>query len=399
MFRKLCLIVSLHCRLSLTDTGLQTRKISTDSLAKVTIPKSATNDTSKSPIITEETSTENPLSKAITDDLSQENNGVQPVITDQPLDNLLDNKTTPDLHKPNECDEPPIDEVSETHETKVATVQTVKGYKRLSVKESKELNSDSRRISSGSGISDVSDSKASSSAVHVSVLENSVPSVLGTPCGNSGLDIHDENAVVMESKALQNHTANNTKHQRLQNTKSVNNNDAYFHEIESYFKDENEVPSRTNTPKAHKTKDSMKIKRSHNIQGGCSANAYHRDKTDSKSSTSLHSDSTTNLTSVDCTGNRPNEEHTPKRTNLSKKGSRHKVYDRPYQVAEYKTVGNFVMHPKPKIRDRALSDIPSSRTCTPEHESELLESGTNQTKQDTYTDCIDLQLPQTESLL
>ena len=389
----------LHCRLSLADTGLQTRKISTDSLAKVTIPKSATNDTSKSPTITEETSTDNPLSKAITDDLSQENNGVQSVITDPPLGNLPDNKATSDVYILNECDEPHIDELSETHETKLATIQTVKGYKMLSVKESKELNSDSRKISSGSAISDVSDSKASSSAVHVSVLENSVQSLLGTPCGSSGHEIRDEDAALMESKTLQNHTANNTKHHRLQNTKSVNNNDAYFHEIETYFKDENEVPSRTNTPKSHKTKDSMKIKRSHNIQGGCTANAYHRDKTDSKSSTSLHSDSTTNLTCVDCTGNRPNEEHIPKRTNLSKKGSRHKVYDRPYQVAEYKTVGNFVMHPKPKIRDRALSDIPSSRTCTPEHESELLESGTNQTKQDTDTDYIDLKLPQTESLL
>ena len=392
-----CIFVLLHFRLSITGTNLQSRKISTESLTKVTVTKSVTNDAPKSPTITEETNTEHPTPKAITDVLSQETSDIQEGRNEPSLDEILNKSATAELHECNNSDEH-IGEISKPHQTSTVTVQTSVGYTTLSVNGSQEPNGDSRRKSTTSAKSDVSDSKASSSAVHVSVLDNPGSSGIATKCGSARHGALDDTTTLFESKTLENHAANHIRHSKGQNDKNDKNNDAYFHEIESYFRDENEIPFRSNTPKSHKTKDSLKIKRSHNIQGGCTANSYHREKyVDSKRSTSLHSDSTTNLTSVDVTGKILNEDNIPKRQNLSKKGSRHKVYDRPVQVAEYKSVGNFVMHPKPKLKDRVLSDIPSSRTCTPEQDNELSESGTNNGQQD--TDCIDLKLPQTESLL
>ena len=412
----------LYCRLSLTDTSafVQTRKISSDSLAKVTIAKNTITDTPRTPTITEENNADNPISEAITDALSQETSDVPPALNNAPpvLNNappVLNNKpivqmpnnngTSDDVS--NQCDEL-VDGVSQTLAKAVAAVHKSTGYTLSVTKKSNEQDNDSKRKSSCSGMSDVSDSKASTSAVHVSVLDKAASSSLDAACDNAGPDSLDENVSLLESKTLQNNSANHVKHSVLHNIKSGKNNDTYFHEIESYFKEENELPFRATTPKSHKTKDSLKIKRSQNIQGGCTANAYHKDKTDSKSSFSVHSDNTTNLTSVECTGNRSNMENIRKHTHLSKKGSRHKVYDRPVEVAEYNSVGNFMMQTKTKIRERALSDIPSSRLCTPDLESVKSESqesvfdqGNQRDDQGNQgdVDIINLKLPQTESLL
>ena len=42
-----------------------------------------------------------------------------------------------------------------------------------------------------------------------------------------------------------------------------------------------------------------------------------------------------------------------------------------------------------KLNDLIPSDISSSRMCTPEQDNELTESGTNQGKRESGTECID----------
>lgn len=306
-------------------------------------------------------------------------------------------------HLSNPCNNNADDEVSK-HQTdfKTETIHKLSSGANSVKKESSESNTYSFSKSNSSGLSDMSDSKVSSSAVHVSGLYRGSSSSIGLSDDNSPVNVGtgalDETATLLESKSLQKQVSNNVKHTKMSGTKTDNNNDRYFQEIETYFKEEKELPYNTNLPKSHKAKDSLKIKRSQNPQGGSTAYSSQKDKRDSKINSDLHSESTTILADVELTGQTKSDESISKRKAFTKKGSRHKVYDNLIQVGEYKKADNFVMHPKPKLRERVLSDIPSSRLCTPEAESDSQDSVIDDSKQ-TDADKISLKLPNSETLV
>ena len=279
-----------------------------------------------------------------------------------------------------------------------------------------ESNSFSKSSVSGSGASDTSESKASSSAVYVSVLEKSALSSLENSNDSSkqtlgdndrdtinnnvfvpiGSDSLDENTPLFETKPL----IKNGNHANSGTSNFNEKNERYLHEIENYFKEqENGLP--VNIPKAHKTKDALKIKRSQNSHEGGAAHTYHNNNSESASVSSLQIDHEPNLTNIESAGQNRTAEFNGKRKAYTKKGNRHKVYDSPVQVAEYKKSDNYVMHgihSKPKVRERALSDIPSSRLCSPEINSDSQDSINDDAKQ-TDADKISLNLPTSESLV
>ena len=241
--------------------------------------------------------------------------------------------------------------------------------------------------------------KTSTSAIYVSVIDKDVSSSLETSTETVNSAGATYSSKENTSNALETHALINKTEDNSSECSNENNNDRYFHEIESYFKDE--MP--TLQAKLHKTADSRRVKRSQSAQEGGKSHTYHVRSGDS-SVTSHIPDITSNLTSVEknCLGR--NHESNSKHRLYTKKGSRHKIYDHTVQVAEYNKGDKLSMRSirsKRKMKERTLSDIPSSRLCTPEADD------TNSDSQDSLnddtiqpdTDRISLKLPLSESLV
>ena len=245
----------------------------------------------------------------------------------------------------------------------------------------------------------VSVSKTSTSAIYVSVIDQG-----STTSGDTSIQIQNTAGPSYTLGGKESLLTPQTSVSKSEDnvSESDNNNDRYFHEIESYFRDENVIPAVQT--KLYKTTDSRRVKRTHSAHEGGTSHTYHNKNSDSKV-TSHTPDVISSLTSVEnISSNRIPDSHSKPKL-YAKKGSRHKIYDNTVRVAEQKrgekiSLGS--IHSKRKLRERQLSDVPSSRLCSPEPDdtnSDSQDSLNEDTPSQTDAKRISLKLPLSESLV